>query len=133
MTTKSEVLVPADMSIRERAAYLDEIKALERTAVPSSAAGVLARYIGRSTDQWNLVSDRDPSQATVPVNVELLEAVSEALMGLDSRLIRGIQSAIAIGARRVLGEREACAKDWEHAHGFDKHGVAAWLRSGGLE
>jgi len=24
---------------------------------------------------------------------------------------------------------EALAKQWEDAHGFDKHGVAAWLRS----
>lgn len=26
-------------------------------------------------------------------------------------------------------EREACAKRWEESHGFDKHGVAEWLRS----
>jgi hypothetical protein len=28
-------------------------------------------------------------------------------------------------------EREACAKDWEALHGYDKHGVAATIRARG--
>ena len=28
-------------------------------------------------------------------------------------------------------EREACAKDWEALHGYDKHGVAANIRARG--
>ena len=31
----------------------------------------------------------------------------------------------------AVAEREACARDWELAHGFDKHGVAAAIRARG--
>ncbi len=31
----------------------------------------------------------------------------------------------------VQAEREACAKKWIETHGFDKHGVAEFIRSRG--
>ena len=31
----------------------------------------------------------------------------------------------------AAAEREDCARDWELAHGFDKHGVAAAIRARG--
>ena len=34
-------------------------------------------------------------------------------------------------AAAVAAEREACAKKWIETHGFDKHGVAEFIRSRG--
>jgi len=41
-----------------------------------------------------------------------------------------VMNAFFAGAKfGATVEREACASRWEAAHGFDKDGVAKWLRS----
>lgn len=127
--SETGLVVPSDMSVRERAAFLAQFEGAGAGEQPSTAA-TLAGYIQRTGGPWTGVSNGEDPARLVPVRADLLEAAVQALMGLDARLVDGLGDALRAGAGRVQGEREACARDWEGFHGFDKYRVAAWLRTG---
>lgn len=120
---------PADMSVRERSAYLGLLNAGGSDGVARSPGAVLASYIARTSPPWRTEADSG-QKLEVRVSVELLSEVAQALMGLDARLVRGVEDAIANAEHRALSQRHECAREWVAGHGFDKHGVAEWLRSG---
>lgn len=120
------LVVPSDMSVRERAAFVAQIGGNGT----SEQAATLAGYIQRTAGPWaGVATDAAPARL-VPVRADLLEAVVQALMGLDAHLADGLSDALHSGNGRVQSEREACARDWETFHGADKYRVAAWLRTG---